>query len=56
MDTINRKDHPDAFIQLCREQGYDYRTVVHHFVKDAIGIYRPVFWCEIETDNSKVPQ
>lgn len=56
MDIITHKDNPAEFIQLCTEQGFEYRTVVHHFEKDARGIYMPVFWSQIEPTTLRLPE
>lgn len=32
------------FSELCKSLGVEYPSSIHHFEKDAVGIYRPVEW------------
>lgn len=53
MDKITPKDHPEEFRELCQQQGFEYATTVHHFEKDVLGIYVPVFWGDITITPSE---
>lgn len=47
MNTISLKENPDEFRRLCQEQGFEYISTVHHFEKDELGFYNPVFWSDV---------
>lgn len=52
MDKITPRENPEEFAELCGSHGIEYNSTVNRFEKDYMGVYRPVFWSEVDKQVS----
>lgn len=48
MEKITNQHHPEEFKELCLSWGIEYHSTVHHFERNAVGLYAPIFWSDIK--------
>lgn len=51
MEKITLKDNPNEFTELCGQLNIEYPSTIHHFEKNSVGIYHPVFWEDVKSTS-----